>query len=122
MFNDPNALTVRLDDLEGAIVAIKKLAAGASVTRTMPDGRVVTRNPLLAEVLVFDGENASRETTLVFPESLQRTIEQTPDYVVGILSLDPHPKTDGHTLWQIHPVTDEAKRTAAVSAFEAITS
>ncbi len=119
MFSDPNTTTVRLDELDGAIVAMRKLADGSTVRREMADGRVVARKPILAQVLVFDGEQAVSETTLVFPEALQRTIEQAPQFAIGTLRKNPHPKRSDWTLWELEKLEEDAKAQAE-AAFTAI--
>lgn len=119
MFSDPNELTTRLDELDGAVVAMRKLADGGNVTREMPDGRSVTRQPLLAQVLVFDGGRAVAETTLVFPDSLKKTIEQADGFVVGTLVKAPHPKRSDWSLWQLETL-EEPVRSQAIEAFTSI--
>ncbi len=119
MFSDPNELSVRIDELDGAIVAMRKLADGGKITREMPDGRSVTRQPLLAQVLVFDGERAVAETTLVFPDSLKQAIEQAPGFVVGTLHKGEHPRRSDWSLWTIESL-EEPVRSQAIEAFTSI--
>ncbi len=119
MFSDPNALTVQLSDLDGAIVAMRKIKDGRTVTRTLEDGTTVSGQPVLTEVLVYNGETAQSETTLVFPKSLQETIEGASGYVVGRLAKEDHPSKPGWQLWQLNPIEGETKE-QAVAAFEAI--
>lgn len=120
MFSDPNSTTIRLDEIDGAIVAMRKLADGSTVKREMPDGRTVARKPILAQVLVFDGTKATSETTLVFPEALQRTIEQAPDFAVGTLRKIPHPKRADWSLWELAKLEDEDVKAQAIDAFTSI--
>ena len=122
MFSDPNTTTVRLDEDDGAIVAMRTIAEGSIVRREMPDGRVVSRKPILAQVLVFDGERATSETTLVFPEALQRTIEQAPEFAIGTLRKNPHPKRSDWSLWELEKVEDADAKAQAKAAFAELVS
>ena len=88
----------------------------------MPDGRVVSRKPILAQVLVFDGERATSETTLVFPEALQRTIEQAPEFAIGTLRKNPHPKRSDWSLWELEKVEDADAKAQAKAAFAELVS
>ncbi len=118
-FTDPNELTVQLSDLDGAVVAIKKIADGATVTRTMDDGRNVTRTPILCRILAHDGEKATAESTLVFPESLIRTIEQAEEYAIGRLAKNDHPTKADYKIWELSTI-DAATKALVMDAFIAI--
>ncbi len=118
MFTDPNELTVKLSDLDQAIVAIRKTAVANEVVREI-DGQTLRQRPYLASVLVYKDGAATSETTLVFPASIKETLDQAPGYVIGRLSKDVHPKNPEWSLWQLHSISG-SERSEAVAAFESM--
>jgi hypothetical protein len=116
-FSRPQSPSITLADVDGLVVGIKKLADGSAVTRKMPDGKNVTRTPILCSVLVLEDGGARPETTLVFPASLQRPIEQAAgSYVIGRISKGSHPTNDAWTLWDLEDL-DDAEYDEAAQAF-----
>jgi hypothetical protein len=123
-YNDPTALTIRLDELDGAIVAIRKVGVGNAVRRRMSDGKKATRVPYLCELQVYRGksEDAEQHTTLVFPETLQSAIDAHPDGQLGRLTVVPHPNgKTGWTMWQLEPVS-AGKRAKVVEKLSELNS
>lgn len=119
MFNDPFTISVRLDELDGQVVALRKTGDGSPVTRQMDDGRKVTSTPIRAEVLVYANGSVKKEHTLIFPESLQETVEAAaPGYALGTVTKEDHPSKAGWTIWTVQKL-DGPERDEAVAAFTA---
>ena len=116
MFQDPNELTARLDDFNGKVVALRKLADGSEVTREI-EGQSVTRTPILVQAVVVSGNTATSHTTLIFPDALIKTVSDANGFVLGKLVKQEHPKNPEWTLWVLETISG-ATRDKAVSAIE----